>query len=165
MKLLTAILLSAVLVVYSAFAQSHKLPAVELLNLKGEKVDVSKLSKDGKIIVLDFWATWCIPCKKELTNINEVYGDWQKKYNVEVVAVSEDNTQTGPKVKTSVDGARWTYNVLLDPNAELRHAINFENIPYTVVLDKNGNIVYTHQGYVEGDEFELEDQIKKVAGK
>jgi cytochrome c biogenesis protein CcmG/thiol:disulfide interchange protein DsbE len=166
MKFLTQSLFILVLFsVSTVFAQNRKMPSVELTNLKGEKVNLAELHKSGKIIVVDFWATWCIPCKKELTNINEVYADWQKKYNVEVVAISEDNAQTSPKVKASVNGARWIYNVLLDPNGDLKHSLNFQNIPYTLLINKDGNIVYTHEGYVDGDEDVLEAQIKKVAGK
>src|SRR5438876_584520 len=135
--------LAALLSISASFAQSKKIPSIELSNLKGEKVNIGSLAQGGKIIVLDFWASWCVPCKKELTNIAEVYADWQKKYNVEIVAISEDNAQTSSKVKASVDGARWTYTVLLDPNGDMKHSLNFENIPYTLLLDKDGNIVYS----------------------
>jgi cytochrome c biogenesis protein CcmG, thiol:disulfide interchange protein DsbE len=151
-------------VAFAANAQPATLPAVELANLKGEKVDVSKLSVDGKIVVMDFWATWCVPCKKSLTNMVELYPEWQKKYNVEIVAVSVDDARNTAKVKANADGAGWPYTILLDPNQDLKRALNFQNIPYTVVLDKKGNIAFVHQGYVDGDEFVLEEEIKKLAG-
>jgi len=55
--------------------------------------------------------------------------------------------------------------VLLDPNQEMKQALNFQNIPYSVLVDKNGNIVYTHQGYVDGDEQMMEEEIKKLSQK
>ncbi len=163
MKKILSLITLSVLVFY-VNAQTKTLPSIQLTNLKGEKVDVSKLTSEGKIIVVDFWATWCVPCKKELSNLNEVYEEWQKKYNVELVAISVDDSRNTSKVKASVDGAGWTFNVLLDPNQDLKRALNFQNIPYTLLLDKTGNIVFVHQGFVEGDEFELEEQIKKIAG-
>src|SRR4051812_42738755 len=118
MKLLYTFLFAALLS-FAAAAQPATLPSVELTNLKGEKVDVSKLSADGKIIVMDFWATWCVPCKKSLTNMADVYEEWQKKYNVEIVAVSVDDARNTAKVKATVDGSAWPYSVLLDPNQDL----------------------------------------------
>jgi len=144
-------------------AQNKTLPAVILTDLDGNKVDLSQLSKDGKIIILDFWATWCVPCKKELTNIMDVYSDWQKNYHVELIAVSIDDSRNTTKVKPTVDGSSWPYRVLLDPNQDLKRALGFQNVPYVLVADQNGNIIYQHTGYVEGDEFELEEQLKKIA--
>lgn len=149
---------------FAATAQPTTLPSIELTNLKGEKVDISTLHKDGKIIVMDFWATWCIPCKKSLNNMAEHYADWQKNYNVELVAVSVDDARNTSKVKANADGSGWPYTILLDPNQDMKRALNFQNIPYTVVLDKEGKIAFVHTGYVDGDEFILEEEIKKIAG-
>jgi cytochrome c biogenesis protein CcmG/thiol:disulfide interchange protein DsbE len=152
-------------ITHLGFAQDKKLPAISLSDVNGNKVDLSTLNKDGKIIILDFWATWCVPCKKELTNIMDIYPDWQKKYNVELIAISIDDSRNSTKVKPTVDGLAWPYRVLVDPNQDLKRTLGFQNVPYLLVADKDGNIVYQHTGYVEGDEFELEDQLKKIAGK
>ncbi len=151
----------------SAFlsAQNKILPSVTLADVDGNKVDISQLTKDGKIIIMDFWATWCVPCKKELTNIMDVYADWQKNYNVELIAVSIDDSRNTTKVKPTMDGFSWPYRVLLDPNQDLKRMLGFQNVPYILIADKDGNIVYQHTGYVEGDEFELEEELKKLAGK
>ncbi|MEO5675010.1 MAG: TlpA disulfide reductase family protein [Chitinophagales bacterium] len=146
-------------------AQQKTLPAITLSDVDGNKVDLNTLNDGGKIIILDFWATWCIPCKKELTNIMHVYAEWQKNYDVELIAVSIDDSRNTTKVKPTVDGLSWPYRVLLDPNSDLKRLLGFQNVPYVLVADREGNIVYQHTGYVEGDEFELEDQLKKIAGK
>ena len=146
-------------------AQEKRLPEITLSDLEGSKVDVSQLSKEGKIIILSFWATWCVPCKKELTNIMDLYEDWQKEYNVELIAVSIDDSRNLTKVKPTVEGSGWPYRVLVDPNQDLKRALSFQNVPYTVVTDKTGNIAYIHNGYVEGDEFELEEKLKALAAQ
>ena len=148
-----------------SFSQNKKLPDVSIPNMKGEKVNISNFGKDGKITVMSFWATWCVPCKKELNNVAEVYDDWKKNYNLEVVAVSTDDARDAAKVKSYVNGQRWDFTVLLDQNQDLKRALNFQTIPFTLLIDKNGNIVYSHSGYVEGDELLLEEKIKALVGQ
>ena len=138
------------------------LPVVTLSDMNGKKVNVSDLGKTGKITVFSFWATWCIPCKKELSELDKVYEEWQKKYNLDLVAVSIDDVRNTAKVKTYVNGEGWTYNVLLDINQDLKRAMGIQSVPYTVLVDKKGNIVYIHNGYIEGDELELEKEIQKI---
>jgi hypothetical protein len=61
-----------------------------------------------------------------------------------------------------VDGYGWTYDVLLDPNSELRRALGIQMIPYTLILDGKGNIVYRHNGYTDGEEAELIETVRKI---
>ena len=143
----------------NASAQTSNLPDVTLKNVKGESVQLGKYATSGHPTVISFWATWCSPCKKELTNIVELYPEWKSKYNVEVVAISIDDARNSAKVKSYVDGVRWPYEILLDPNEDLKRSLNFQTVPYTILLDSNGKIVYTHNSYVEGDELILEDKI------
>jgi len=146
------------------FAQKA-LPDVAVQELNGKKVNIQDYADNGKVTVLSFWATWCVPCKKELDNISEYYEDWQEDYNMELVAISVDNARSATKIKTVVDSKGWEYEVLSDKNSDLKRALNFQAVPYTMVIDTEGNIVYRHDGYVEGDEFELEDVLKKLSEK
>ncbi|MBP6731546.1 MAG: TlpA family protein disulfide reductase [Chitinophagales bacterium] len=138
------------------------LPAITLANVNGKQVNVADYSKSGKITVLSFWATWCVPCKKELTNIADVYAEWQKKYNMQIIAVSIDDSRSSTKVKPTVEGQRWEYEVLLDVNQDLKRQMNIQSVPFTVLVDATGKIAYTHSGYVDGDEFILEEEIQKL---
>lgn len=149
------------------FAQDAKqsLPDIVLRDLNGKAVNIKSFSKDGKIVIVNFWATWCTPCKKELNNINEMYEDWKTKYNVVLIAVSIDNARNVMKVKPYVDGQAWSYEILLDVNSDLMRAMNVQNPPHTFLVDQNGNIVYAHNGYLEGDEFELEEKLKELTLK
>lgn len=148
-----------------SFAQNKKLPDISIPNIKGEQVKISDFGKNGKLTVISFWATWCVPCKKELNNISEVYDDWKKQYNVEVVAISTDDARDAAKVKSYINGQSWDFTVLLDQNQDLKRALNFQTIPFTLLIDKSGNIVYSHSGYVEGDEIVLEEKLKGLSQK
>ncbi|HXH18459.1 MAG TPA: TlpA disulfide reductase family protein [Chitinophagales bacterium] len=155
----TALILSAQ--VKEAFT-GKKLPSVEVLTLDGKRVDISDYGKSGKITVISFWATWCGPCKVELNNISDIYDDWKKDYNVQMVAVSIDDSRSTAKVKSYVQAQGWDFEVLLDPNQDLKRAFNFQMPPYTVLVNKEGTIVSTHLGYKSGDEAILEDEIKEL---
>jgi cytochrome c biogenesis protein CcmG, thiol:disulfide interchange protein DsbE len=148
----------------TAFAQS-KAPSVIVQTPDGQKVDFSTKIIPGKINVVSFWATWCGPCKKELNNLKPLYKEWQAAYNVNIVAVSIDDSRNFSKVKPYVDGQRWEFDVLVDTNSDLKRALNFQSVPHTTVFDANGVIVFEHDGYVEGDEFELEEELKKLVAK
>lgn len=148
-----------------SFAQNELLPDVNVTTLEGQKVSIREYIKPGQITFISFWATWCSPCKKELENIMDLYPEWKEKYNVEVIAVSIDDSRTASKVSPYIKAKKWPYKVVLDGNEDLKRALNVQAVPYAFLLDQNGKIVYSHNGYVEGDEFELEEKIKALMGK
>ncbi|MDD6736966.1 MAG: TlpA disulfide reductase family protein [Prevotella sp.] len=149
-----------VLVVF-ALQAAAQLPSVTLKDINGKTVNTAELSNDGKPFIISFFATWCKPCNRELTAISEVYEEWQEETGVKLIAVSIDQAQNINKVKPLVDGNGWTYDVLLDPNSEFKRALGIQMIPYVLIVDGKGNIVYKHNGYTEGAEAEL---IEKVRG-
>ena len=143
-----------------AFAQ---LPQVTLKTMDGKAVRVDTLSNGGKPFVIDFFATWCKPCNRELDAISEVYADWQEETGVKIFAVSIDQAHNINKVKPLVDNHGWEYDVLLDPNGDLKRAFGIQNIPYVLLVDAQGNIVYRHMGYNEGEEAELIEKVRETA--
>lgn len=167
MKKIVLSLLVLLFVAYTTQATSQtrgqKLPSIEIKDLNGNAVDISKYSESGKITVISFWATWCVPCKKELNNISEMYEEWQEKYDMQLVAISIDDSRNMSKVKPYIDGQGWAFEVLIDANSDLKRALNWQTVPFTLLLDKEGKIVYSHSGYMEGDEFILEEEIAKLA--
>lgn len=160
--------ISSILVIFLMFlslsisAQNRTLPNVNLKTLEGQTVSVPSLGKSGKITVISFWATWCTPCKKELDAVAEIYDEWKEKYNMDLIAVTIDDARSLPKVKPMVAEKGWEFTVLSDVNKDLMNALNFQNVPFTFLLDQNGNIVYQHSGYIPGDENTLEEEIAKL---
>jgi len=143
--------------------QLKTLPSAKVKTLEGQTLDVTELGKTGKITVISFWATWCSPCKKELDAIKDYYEEWQEKYNMELVAISVDDPRTVAKVPAMVAQKGWTYRILHDYNKEFQQAANVASVPFTIMLDAKGNVVFEHTGYAPGDELELEDRIKELS--
>ena len=146
-------------------AQTGKLPAVTVQNMNGQKVSTSTWENDGKPMIINFWATWCAPCKRELNAIHELYPDWQQETGVKLMAVSIDDTRSMNRVKPYINGQAWDYEIFLDPNGDLKRALNVNNIPHTFLVDGKGNIVWQHNNYEPGDEHLLYREVKKAAGK
>ena len=163
MKKLFAFLLLCV--VASINMMHAQLPSVTLKSIDGATVQSETLNNDGKPFIIDFFATWCKPCNRELSAIAEVYDEWQEETGVKIIAVSIDQGQNINKVKPLVDQNEWEYDVLLDPNSDLLKALGGQMIPFVVVVDGEGNIVAKHSGYTDGAENELIEEVRKLLAK
>lgn len=158
-------ILSVCLLAVTCEGFAQKLPQITLKDINGKAISVDTLSNDGKPFIIDFFATWCKPCNRELDAIAEVYEEWQEETGVKLFAVSIDRAQNTNKVKPLVDNHGWTYDVLLDPNSELRRTFGGELIPYVVICDGEGNVVYKHNGYTDGAENELIEKVRELVAK
>ena len=143
----------------TAFAQ---LPSVTLRTIEGKTIDTAKLSNDGKPFIISFFASWCKPCNRELSNIAEVYEDWQEETGVKLYAISIDEAQNAQKVKPFVDNHNWEYEVILDPNSDFRRALGVAMIPHVFIIDGNGKIVESRSGYTEGSEGHLIEKVREI---
>jgi len=160
MKILSFLAIIATFVISSAFDTPYStIPSVELKTLDGKTVNIKDYIGQGKITVVSFWATWCSPCKRELDAIAEIYPDWQEDHNVELVAITIDDSRSLAKVPALLETKGWEYTVLADVKQELKKALNFQTVPQTFLLNEKGEIVYSHTGYSPGDEYELEEKI------
>ena len=136
-----------------------QLPSVNIKDMEGNSLNFSKISNNGKPIIISFWATWCKPCKAELNTIAEEYDDWVDETGVKLVAVSIDDARSSSRVEPYVNAQGWEYLVLMDPNSDLRRAMGVNNVPHTFLVDGAGKIVWDHNNYSPGDEEELYEKL------
>lgn len=150
-----------VLLLSSALSFSQKtIPNTTVSTLQGRTVKIQdEISKD-KITVLSFWATWCVPCINELDAISDVYDDWKEETNVEIIAISIDDSRTQRRIRPLVNGKGWEYKILIDKNQELKRALNISVVPHIIIL-KGSKILYRHTGYSPGSEDKIFEIIKK----
>lgn len=149
------------LVSFGVFSQ-NELPNIDLKTIDGKSFNSQDLAKDGKVTIVSLWATWCVPCLKELDAISEIYPDWQDETNVELFAVSVDDSRTVKRVKPLINGKGWDYTILLDTNNDFKRALGAATVPLTILI-KDNKIVYRHSGYSPGAEYELYEKVKEFS--
>jgi thiol-disulfide isomerase/thioredoxin len=140
----------------SAFSQNIESITTPLTTPGGEQTSIAQIGK-GKPTVVSFWATWCKPCKEEMKAMGPIYE--RLKGKIAYVAVSIDNTKTMAKVGPFIESKGYTFPVLLDPNSEVFLMLNGTNVPYTVIFNADGTLHSKHDGYLEGDEVKLEEEL------
>ena len=136
-----------------------QVPSVNIKDMEGNSLNFSKISNNGKPMIISFWATWCKPCKAELNTIAEEYDDWVDETGVKLVAVSIDDARSSSRVEPYVNAQGWEYLVLMDPNSDLRRAMGVNNVPHTFLVNGAGKIVWDHNNYSPGDEEELYEKL------
>lgn len=124
----------------------------ELKDLKGSLVRLSDFK--GKVVLINFWATWCAPCKQELPHLNRIYKEL-KEEGFEVLAISTDSPQTLSQVGRLA--RRWSFRTLLDPEGKVVAQLNPRGVaPYTLIVDPEGRVAFEHDGYTSGEEVQME---------
>ena len=130
--------------------------SVAPVNEKG-RVALSKYS--GKVAVVDFWATWCEPCKKSFPKLQELYVKY-KASGLEMVAISEDDENNGIKDFAETYGAKFP--VGWDDGKTIAGKWQIPNMPSTFIVDKTGIVRFVHLGYRDGEEAEIEKEVKSL---
>jgi peroxiredoxin len=139
-------------------------PNKTVKKLDGSTASLHSILQQADFTVMTFWATWCVPCKKELENIKDLYPDWRSDYNAQVIAVSIDDSKTVAGVRPYVTTNDFDYIFLLDTNRELFLALNGTAPPLTIIANKEGKILLTKNKYVEGDEWILDEKLDSYSG-
>ncbi len=157
MKNLFVILILVVTAIFttSALAQ-RKAPNVVFKTADGKTYDLNKLT--GKVVIVNFWATWCGPCRKEIPDFIQFYKNYKDK-GVEILGVSLDR-DGWEKVTPFLKQAPINYPIVLG-NGEIAGKFSkFNAIPTTFIIDKNGNIVDEHTGVITKSQ--LEAKVKPL---
>lgn len=132
-----------------------KLPKISGKSYDGKMIDTSKYT--GKVLIIDFWATWCPPCRKEIPGFIALQKQYALK-GLQVVGVSFDEEEADHKQFAKREGLNYP-SILGKDNVAAVSSVEkkigaIEGIPTTIVVDRQGNIRYVHVGYADKAEFE-----------
>ena len=141
-------------------AAEMKTPALKLETLKGEELDLKDL--EGKVVLVQFWATYCTPCRKEMPSMNNLIKKLEEtKTPFKILAVNMGESKA--EVEKFVDSVKPEFTILMDSKGENVQAWNVFAAPSNFVIGPKGNIRYTMFGGVDWDSDEIVDKLKALA--
>ncbi len=135
-------------------------PDIELKTLDQQWVSIDGL-KGETLTVVDFWATWCKPCVTALPKLAEIHREFQEQ-GVEFIGINTDGPRNIAKVKPLVKTLGINYPILLDTDNELVNEYNVTAFPTLFIFDRKGELAFTHEGFVKGDEKIIREEISKL---
>jgi thiol-disulfide isomerase/thioredoxin len=158
-RLLGTFVIATALVAAPVMAGDATAPAADfsLRSRSGAAVSLGALK--GQVVLINFWATWCGPCRKEMPLLEQI----QKKYaplgfTMLGVNVEEDTRQ----MEAFLKDVPVTFPILLDPANGVSKLYDVSAMPSTVIVDRKGNVRFIHQGYKPGDEGKYQDMIRQL---
>jgi peroxiredoxin len=129
--------------------------------LVGSKTAVSLKGLRGKVVLVDFWGTFCEPCKKsfpKLQALNTKYG----ASGFQIVGISEDEAEDKDKIPSFADTYGAKFSLGWDEDKAIARAYKPETMPSSFIIDKKGVVRYAHVGYHDGEEVEVEKEIQEL---
>lgn len=162
MKIVLACLILS-LVSFTSNDNNFSLPSVIVEDINGNEVNTSTFSNNGKPLVITFWAAWNTLSKRQLNTMHEEYQYWQEDTGTKIIVVSVDDDQTKHKVKPYAEGKEWDFEVYFDSGKDFMREMGAIEVPHTLLFDGNGKLVWQQNGYSDGDEDELFEQIQKYS--
>ena len=134
----------------AANATNPQAPNFSLRDINGDLYELSE--HRGKVILINFWATWCGPCLVELPHLDAIDKNYEDK-GVDVVVISVDAARMMSKAKSYIKARKYGFTALFDTDTNVISQYNpTKTLPYTLILDREMRIVHTHTGYVAGTE-------------
>ena len=134
-------------------------PSVAIEDLNGAAVKSETIYKNSKFTLVVFWATWCLPCKKEMNSIAKLAEEWKKKYQLSIVNITVDDVLQAGLMKQTLATNDWPFLSFWDKNEKILKELKVKTIPFAVILNQEGKIVYHQKSFVDGDEFGIEDVL------
>jgi len=154
--------LFSILIFFSVLYPQVGVSGLKLKKINGKTVKLSSYLSKGPVLI-NFWATWCAPCKKEMIHLDNL----QKKYSnqgLSILAISTDSQKSLSKVRSFIRTKRYSFDVMLDPNQQISKKMNARIMPTDILIGKDGSILWRHNGYLPGDEKYIEAEIRSALG-
>ncbi len=145
---------------------NRKTAAASGFSMNLETVEGTNFSFDSirgkKHLLIAFWATWCEPCKAELSKLAEMYAEFSE--HIEFVAVSTDGEDLTDKVTEFAAESALPFPVLLDPSGNFVASVipGGNSVPYSIIVTKDGTVHSKHSGYKPGDEVSLKKELQEL---
>lgn len=157
------IFLTVALLGWMLVLHSQELPATVITDIRsGKKLPFNEIVAKGRVTLISFWATWCVPGKRQVKTIIRRVPEWRKQAEFDYIAIAVDLQGTEDLARNFALSKRWSFPEYIDAESELKQPLVFQALPFILIIDKKGKIVYRHTGHVDGEE--LWRKLRKVAG-
>ena len=151
------LMMLAVFNVQAGSEMKEPAPNFTLKSYSGKNIKLSELR--GQVVLLNFWASWCGPCRTEMPLLVKMHEKYKGTgFTVLGVNVEED---TAPAISI-INKTKITFPVLFDKTNSVSKLYNVSAMPSTVMIDRDGNMRYLHEGYKPGDEEKYKEWVKKL---
>ena len=159
MKLLLSALAASVLIASAAraLAPGDVPPAIDMPDLKGKKVDLASLK--GKVVLVDFWASWCGPCKEEMP-VLEALNEKFATQGLVIVGVSIDSSPK--KMNKFLKGTPVSFRIVHDRKLVVANRYEPETMPTSYFIGRDGKVRYVHEGFDRADAAGIEERVKAL---
>ena len=158
--LLCFLIVSSMFIIGQDKSSISKIPNIDLKLLNGKKTNIYKLLESGPLL-MDFWATWCKPCKQVMTHLNRFHNDY-KDQGFQVLMINQDTPRSLGKVKAYINSKDYDFLVSIDPNQQIAKKLNGQIMPNLLLIKRDGTIQWRHQGYMPGEEEEIKEKIEEL---
>jgi peroxiredoxin len=132
-------------------------PDFTLRTMDGKNVRLQELR--GRVVLVNFWATWCGPCRQEMPHLNKLYDKYQSAGFVMLGVNIDDDPANAIGVANKLG---MKFPVLLDTDKKVSRLYDLNVMPSTVVIDRDGKVRYVHRGYRDGYEVSYDKQIREL---
>lgn len=135
-------------------------PEFKLLSITGDTLSLQQYR--GKVVLLDFWQTWCAPCVEEIPHLKSLVEKYQRRGLVVIGITTRGDAEETKKLYEFVRDHGVNYPTLLDDRGTIASLYNVSGYPHTFILDRGGRLVYDRFGYWTGKDIELEKEIQEA---
>ena len=139
------------------------IPDLKIRLLDGSSTTIHELVQDGPLMI-DFWATWCVNCKKLMKYLDQYHQDYSND-GFKVLMINTDTPRSLGKVKSYVRAQDYKFYIGMDPNKVISKKLNGMVMPTMILVDKGGEVKWRHQGYITGEEIQVKDKITQLLEK
>jgi len=137
------------------------LPNIKLYNLNKEKINLKNINKNNSLII-NFWASWCTPCIKEIPEIKKL-SETLKKYNIKIIYINQDNEKDIDKVLTFIKKNKLdNKNIFLDPKMRLSKTFKLKGLPTTFIINNSGEILWRIEGIIGWTDKKIINWLKNI---